>query len=102
MSGVGEEAGESNGSSVPEGFETAVGAEPVKLDGSKLSTDPQKRNTPQKRTQKPPVGQAAPIKAMEGCVPWDLGVVLKSTQVDLTLAQLLNDSPKLRKQLGVG
>jgi len=45
------------------------------------------------------VGQAAPIKAMEGCVAWDLGVVLKSTQVDLTLAQLLNDSPKLRKQL---
>ena len=44
----------------------------------------------------------APIKAMEGCVPWDLGVVLKSTRVDLTLAQLLNDSPKLRKQLGVG
>jgi len=69
MSGVGEEAGESNGSSVPEGFETAVGAEPVKLDGSKLSADPQKRDTPQKRTQKPPVGQAAPIKAMEVYVP---------------------------------
>jgi len=48
MSEVGAEAGESNGSSVPEGFETAVGAEPVKLDGSKLSADPQERNTPQK------------------------------------------------------
>lgn len=60
ISEVEAEAGEADESSVPTGFGTTVGAEPVQLDGSKLPTDPH-RTMPQKRVQKPPVSAARSV-----------------------------------------